>query len=188
VCCALRALLDPLIRPALHTYHLSCSLRDLLFDTNYAAQIFDWQNAVFLCFFPLMLGIATLVLRLTYGSSGEATLKDIMDKAGDMHKTFADWGSSANLAQQVSGGNMGTEDEVGGDIESSSDPAPPHVEDPMEIEMGQSSSDQMELHTSSHPTDIDPRNLSVMITLSAFIISIGMIGWAAISEFVDINR
>jgi uncharacterized membrane protein YjfL (UPF0719 family) len=44
---------------------------------------------------------------------------------------------------------------------------------------------QVQLHTSSHPTDVDPRNLSVMISLSAFIISIGMVCWASISEFVD---
>ena len=43
--------------------HTSCSLKDLLFETKYAAQIFDWQNAVFLLFMPLLLALATFTFR-----------------------------------------------------------------------------------------------------------------------------
>ena len=44
------------------------------------------------------------------------------------------------------------------------------------------------IHTSSHPTDVDPRNVAVMISLSAYILSMGMVCWAAISDFVDTSE
>ena len=31
----------------------SCSLNDLLWETKFVAQLFDWQNAVFLLFMPV---------------------------------------------------------------------------------------------------------------------------------------
>jgi len=51
-------------RPGRDTHtHTSCYLKDLLFETKYAAQIFDWQNAVFLLFMPLLLALATFTFR-----------------------------------------------------------------------------------------------------------------------------
>jgi len=50
--------------------NLDCSLRDLLFDTQFIAQVFDWQNAVFLLFFPLMLLISSVIFRLTFKAFG----------------------------------------------------------------------------------------------------------------------
>ena len=40
------------------------------------------QNAVFLFFMPVMLGIAAFVFGATYSSSGDLKLKDVFDKAG----------------------------------------------------------------------------------------------------------
>jgi hypothetical protein len=79
----------------------SCSLSDLLFETQYAAQLFDWQNAVFLVFMPLMLGIATLGFRATYGASGAIKLDQVFKKAGDMHDAFEGWGTQRSLPIQV---------------------------------------------------------------------------------------
>lgn len=182
--------------------YCSCSLIDLLFNTSYAAQIFDWQNAVFLCFFPIMLGLAALIHRLTYSSSGDVTLGDVFKKAGDMHVAFADWGTEASLSQfteapdgaQVAGSNMGQEDgdeivETAADTQGSKrDAARAEAATERDVEMTPIVTGAMPVkHTSTHPTDVDPRNIAVMITLSAFIISVGMICWAAISEFVSIN-
>ena len=221
-----------------------CSLGDLLFDTRYAAQLFDWQvslahscvcgkmgvlttsfvqNAVFLFFMPVMLGIAAFVFGATYSSSGDLKLKDIFDKAGaclraacasrslsatlcpcarayahicmhagDMNKVYADWGSPVGLPQTVSGENMGNDgierDSARTSPEGETEMAmlratPEGTADPSQIETGQDE----QLRTSSHPTDVDPRNIAVMISLSAFIISIGMVCWAAISDFTNVT-
>jgi hypothetical protein len=105
--------------------------------------------------------------------------------------------------------NANAEDDIEMSANASSTPGPPVTQDeahiagsggPIAVEMTTTSSGmmdvgkdhsqdaqpaQVQLHTSSHPTDVDPRNLSVMISLSAFIISTGMVCWASISEFVD---
>jgi len=180
----------------------SCSLPDLLFSTHFAAQIFDWQNAVFLLFMPLMLGVATLVFHATFRSSGDVKLASIFKKAGDMHQSFENWGTMKMLPiEQVSGGNMGQHDEVEEEYPEIDTIVAPTVEDlqvaPIkgDLEMasmkrpsdGGNTSLEHVTVTSTHPTDIDPRNLAVMISLSAFIISTGMVCWAAISDFVDVS-
>jgi hypothetical protein len=48
-------------------------------------QLFDWQNAVFLLFFPLMLLISTLIFRQTFKALGAKDLGEVMDNVGELH-------------------------------------------------------------------------------------------------------
>ena len=48
-------------------------------------QLFDWQNAVFLLFFPLMLLISTLIFRQTFKALGAKDLDEVMDNVGELH-------------------------------------------------------------------------------------------------------
>ena len=198
--------------------HASCSLSDLLFETRYAAQVFDWQNAVFLLFMPLMLALATFTFKALFGSSGNVRLHDIFKNAGDMHEVYKDWntrGSQHDLI--VAGANMGTDD-AGAATETEQaavtrDEAREGADRPGDLEMTQltaslditggscgvgggggggaaadpTSSTEEEtvvVITSSHPTDVDPRNVAVMISVSSLIISLGFVCWSALSDFV----
>eukprot|EP00277_Geminigera_cryophila_P040081 CAMPEP_0173112566 /NCGR_PEP_ID=MMETSP1102-20130122/46147_1 /TAXON_ID=49646 /ORGANISM="Geminigera sp., Strain Caron Lab Isolate" /LENGTH=701 /DNA_ID=CAMNT_0014013767 /DNA_START=108 /DNA_END=2213 /DNA_ORIENTATION=- len=122
-----------------------------------------------------------------------------------MHDAYHAWGSNSRgqlLPVEVSGGNMGTdevtEEQTDVDLFASNitglDATPdvgPQGKGDLEMATltGASLNATLEhvVMTSTHPTDIDPRNLAVMISLSAFIISTGMVCWAAISDFVDVS-
>ena len=111
--------------------------------------------------------------------------------------------TSALLSSQegrVSGTNMGHEDDVEVmPLETPEASTPANIsraaaragEGVEMTDVGESSAmldpSQVPLHTSTHPTDVDPRNIAIMINLAAFIISMGMVCWASISDFVDMS-
>ena len=63
---------------------LVCSLSDLLFNAMYIAQLFDWQNAVFLCFYPMMLFVAATIFRTTFKGFGAKDLDETIRNAGEL--------------------------------------------------------------------------------------------------------
>lgn len=63
---------------------LVCSLSDLLFNAQYIVQLFDWQNAVFLCFYPLMLFVAATIFRTTFKGFGAKDLDGTIRNAGGL--------------------------------------------------------------------------------------------------------
>lgn len=168
-------------------------------------QLFDWQNAVFLLFFPLMLLISTLIFRQTFKALGAKDLGEVMDNVGELHHdTPMPYYPQQQrptpalvpvpmmpvvAAPAAAGGASGEGNRV-------------IYARPMEGQMpstyawetgmphrpaGQMLSGFAFGYNARHDfvasTAIDRRNISVMISIGGFIYSIGLIGWASIADF-----